>query len=199
MKRICRTFVLFCLAEFFLLTPISIAPAAETGPFYVGVFGGYVIPDELKLEGSGFSEEVKFDKSWALGAKTGYVIPAAKWLVTELEYAHLVKPDINDPRVNGDARAHNMMANLLLRYPGRRLYPFAGVGIGWSWTEIKANVLDESDNAFAWQLMTGVNYEIMPNWSADFAYRYLNSKYESENVEAKDQNHAVLLGVNYHF
>jgi opacity protein-like surface antigen len=91
------------------------------------------------------------------------------------------------------------MANFLLRYPRGRIYPFAGVGIGFSWAEINANVLEESDNALAWQLITGINYEILPNWSADLAYRYLNSRYENENVDAKDENHAIVLGVNYHF
>jgi len=36
----------------------------------------------------------------------------------------------------------NLMANLLPRYR-EGIYPFAGVDIGWSWAEIKANILEE--------------------------------------------------------
>jgi opacity protein-like surface antigen len=203
MKRIYSAFFVFCLATFLLFTSVSTAPAAEAGPLYIGVFGGYVRPNDLTVENSA---DVKLKSSWAIGAKAGYIFPQVKWLAAELEYFYLAKQDVDDPGVNGDFSANNLMANLLVRYPEGKIHPYAGIGVGWSWATFKATSAgrstDESANAFAWQILAGVNFEITPNWSADVAYRYFSSKYDmgsdpSTDVTAK--NNMILLGINYHF
>ena len=208
MKRIGNTILVFGLAIFLLLTVTSIAPAAEAGPFYVGVFGGYVIPSDLKAEGPASSIDISLENSWALGAKAGYIFPSFKWLAVELEYAYLAKQDVDQPGATGDISANNLMANFLLRYPEGKIHPYAGVGIGWSWgsfkgTEPSIGTVDESDNAFAWQILAGVNFELAPNWSADLAYRYFSSKYEvnsgGDKFDLTAKDHMVLIGINYHF
>ena len=205
-KRIYSAFLVFCLATFLLFASVSTAPAAQAGPFYVGVFGGYVIPNDLKVE-DGESVDVKLKNSWAIGAKVGYIFPQVKWLATELEYFYLAKQDTDQEGVSGDVSAHNVMANLLVRYPEGMIHPYAGIGIGWSWgkfngTEPGAGSIDESGNGFAWQILAGLNFEITQNWSADLAYRYFRSKYNdvsSDNFDVTSTNHMVLLGINYHF
>ena len=85
MKRASYPFVVFSLAVFFLLTFSSFVLAAEPinatkapvvvyNPFYVGVFGGFVVPDDLKVENGG-SLEVQLNNSWTAGAKAGYIFP----------------------------------------------------------------------------------------------------------------------------
>ncbi|MGZ6220901.1 MAG: outer membrane protein, partial [Syntrophales bacterium] len=193
----------FCLAVFLLFTSVSTAPAAQAGPFYIGVFGGYVIPSDLEIENSA---DVSLKSSWAIGAKAGYIFPQVKWLAAELEYFYLAKQDIDQSGSSGDFSANNVMANLLVRYPEGKIHPYAGIGIGWSWGTFKAtssgNSIDESANAFAWQILAGVNFEITQDWSADVAYRYFSSKYDmgsdpSSDVTTKDN--MFLLGINYHF
>ena len=205
MKRIYSAFLVFCLATFLLFTSVSTAPAAEAGPFYVGVFGGYVMPNDLKIE-NGESVDVSLKSSWAIGAKVGYIFPQVKWLAAELEYFYLAKQDVDESGANGDFSANNVMANLLVRYPEGNIHPYAGIGIGWSWATLKATStsgsIDESANAFAWQILAGVNFEITPQWSADLAYRYFSSKYEMGSDPSSDvttKNHMILLGINYHF
>jgi len=208
MKRIYSAILVFGLATFLIFTSTSIAPAAEQGPFYVGIFGAYVMPDDLKVEGPGGSGDVSLKDSWALGIKAGYIIPTVKWFAVELEYAYLAEQDVDVSGVNGDFKASNLMANFILRYPEGKIHPYAGVGIGWSWGSFKASIpalgsIDESDNAFAWQILAGVNFEITPNWSADLAYRYFSSKYElnsgGDKVDATAKNNMILIGINYHF
>ncbi|MGZ6236615.1 MAG: outer membrane protein [Syntrophales bacterium] len=203
MKRIYGAFLVFCLAVFLLFTSVSTAPAAQAGPFYIGVFGGYVIPSDLEIENSA---DVSLKSSWAIGAKAGYIFPRVKWLAAELEYFYLAKQDIDQSGSSGDFSANNVMANLLVRYPEGKIHPYAGIGIGWSWGTFKAtssgNSIDESANAFAWQILAGVNFEITRDWSADVAYRYFSSKYDmgsdpSSDVTTKDN--MFLLGINYHF
>jgi opacity protein-like surface antigen len=203
-KRIYSAVLVLCLATFLLFTSVSTAPAAEAGPFYIGVFGGYVMPNDLKIE-NGESVDVSLKSSWAIGAKLGYIFPQAKWLAAELEYFYLAKQDVDESGIDGDFSTNNVMANLLVRYPEGKIHPYAGIGIGWSWATLKATStsgsIDESANAFAWQILAGVNFEITPEWSADLGYRYFSSKYEMgpDNEDVTTKNHMIVLGINYHF
>ena len=200
MKRICSSIFVSILVFALVLLVTPAAKAGEAGPFYVGVFGGYVMPDDLEN-----GRDISLDDSWAVGAKAGYIVPAFKWLAIELEYAYLAEQDLDEPRADGDFKAMNVMLNLILRYPEGRIHPYVGGGIGWSWGELQATgpaiSVDESDNALAWQLMAGVNFEITPNWSADLSYRYMRAEYEfnSGGDDSISQNHMFLLGINYHF
>ncbi len=210
MKRFYSSVFVLFLAAFFLFTSVPIATAKEAGPVYVGVFGGYVRPNDLKVE-DGESIDVSLKDSWAIGAKVGYIFPQVKWLAAELEYFYLAKQDVDQAGADGDYSAHNVMANLLVRYPEGKIHPFAGVGIGWSWATLKGSgtvggigtgSVDESANGFAWQVLAGLNFEITPEWSADLAYRYFQAKYDdvgSDNVDVTSKNHMILIGVNYHF
>jgi hypothetical protein len=67
------------------------------GPFYAGLFGGYVMPDDLE-NGS----NVSLDSSWALGVKGGYIIPTVKWFAVEMEFAYLAEQDIDQAGAFGD-------------------------------------------------------------------------------------------------
>jgi len=218
MKRICGALVVFSLTAFLLLTTVPVASAQQAGPFYVGVLGGFVAPDDLEVtKEGGSSRDIDVDDSWAIGAKFGYIIPQLKWLAAELEYTYLAKQDYgatisNVERYDGDFAAHNVMANILFRYPQGKIHPYVGFGLGLSKANIEENGIDtdngfiesynidEDDIAFASQFIAGVNFEIMPNWSADLAYKYFYvDKYELENRDVEAKNHIVTLGVNYHF
>ena len=205
MKRISGTFLAFALTTFLILTSASIGCAAEQGPYF-GIFGGYVMPDDLELSGAA-SADVKLKNSWGVGAKVGYIFPAVKWLAAELDYSYLAKQDIDEDGVDGDFKAHNLMANLIARYPEGKIHPYIGAGAGCSWGSFKATGLgtsvDESDNAFAWQLLAGVNFDIAPRWSVDLGYRYIQSKYDLNSglgdFDAKSKNHMITIGFTYYF
>jgi len=206
MRRKYNFIIVLILVAFLVLASTPAAKAKEAGPFYVGVFGGYVIPSDMEVSGSDVvRQDTKMKDSWMLGAKFGYIIPTFKWVAGEVEYNYLAKQDIDTAGINGDFSAHNVMANLLARYPEGRFHPYAGFGIGWSYGTFKATSadgsVDESKSAFAWQILAGVNFEITPNWSADLGYRYFQSKYSGigEDVDVTSKNHIILIGVNYHF
>jgi len=225
MKKINRFLVVFGLAAFLLLSTVSIVSAAEAGPFYVGVFGGYVIPEDLEInddddwyddDDEGF--DVDLDESWAIGVKFGYIIPPVKWLAAELEYTYLADQDLDESwtgngwseQLSGNFSAHNLMANLLFRYPEGKIHPYVGFGFGLSMATFEADYtfenkgvysesIDEDDTAAAGQFIAGVNFEIMPNVSADLAYKYFYCEYEIDDDDFEVKNHMITLGVNYHF
>ena len=206
MKKNYGSVLVFCLAIFLVFTSVSTAPAKEAGPVYVGVFGGYAIPGYFDVE-NGVSEDIKLKDSWTVGAKVGYIFPQARWLAAELEYFYLAKQDIDQSGTDGDFSAHNIMANILWRYPEGNIHPYFGFGLGWSWGTFRENSpgvsIDQSGNGFAWQLLAGLNFEISPNWSADLAYRYIRIKYNDiisePSTDVKSQQNLILLGINYHF
>lgn len=206
MKKVFSCVFVLLISGMLVLTATPAATAAPQGPFYVGVFGGYVMPDDLELENGG-SVDVSLDNSWTIGAKFGYIIPQVKWLAAELEYVYMSEQDIDETGVDGDFKASNLMLNIIARYPEGKIHPYIGFGIGWSWGEFNASApgfgsVDESDNAFAWQILAGVNFEITPQWSADIGYRYFTAKYElgdEPSVDATSKNHMFLIGVNFHF
>ncbi len=175
----------------FALTPVA---KAEVGPMYFGVFGGYVIPQDLETSDG----DVKLKNSWMLGAKLGYIIPAAKWLAAELEYNHLFKQDIDQAGSSGDFSADSGMVNLLVRYPEGIIHPYVGLGGGWSWGNLKTDT-DHTSNNFVWQILAGINFEFTKNWSADLGYRYFYGKYKPDAGDVTSKNNIILIGVNYHF
>ncbi len=211
MRRTYAAFLVFGLAAFLFTVAPSTAPAAEQGPFYVGVLGGYVWPQNLKVSNG---PDVSLKNSWAIGAKAGYIIPQTqKWIAAELEYQYLANQDLDLSSASGHYSANNLMVNLLVRYPDGKIHPYAGGGIGYSWGAFNASgtyagltgSVDKTQGAFGWQLMLGVNFEMTPQWSADLAYRYFSSVYNvdlgggggSRDVTAASS--MILFGVNYHF
>jgi len=196
MKKIYRSIVIFSLAAFLLFTTVSLAPAQQAGPFYVGVFGAFVMPEDLELE---HGPDISLDDSWAIGVKGGYVIPQVKFLSVELEYTYLGEQDFDEPDSNGNISSHNFMANILFRYPEGKIHPFVGAGLGLSRATIEVDSWDDDDTAFASQFIAGVNFEIAPNLSADLTYKYFYSEYEFEGSDAEADNHMYQAGINFHF
>jgi opacity protein-like surface antigen len=215
--------VVFSLMGFLIFTTAPTASAQQAGPFYVGIFGGFVMPNDLEWSYDKWNhhDEVydeDLDESWAIGVKVGYIIPQVKWLAFELEYTHLAKQDYSETEYygspighNGEFSANNLMANLLFRYPQGRIHPYVGFGLGLSTATIEESgtfddggivrsyKFDEDETGFACQFIAGLNFELMPNLSADFAYKYLYSEYEIEDWDVEAKNHMFLLGINFHF
>jgi opacity protein-like surface antigen len=211
MRRAYAAFFVLGLAAFLFTVSPSKASAADQEPFYVGILGGYVMPQSLS--GSGGSETISLKNSWAIGAKAGYIIPGTqKWLAAEMEYQYLANQDVDVSGLSGHFAANNLMFNLIVRYPDGKIHPYAGGGIGCSWGTLNAfatapsitGSVDQTQSAFGWQLLAGVNYEFAPKWSADLAYRYFSSKYnftsrEGVSADVTASSNMILLGINYHF
>ncbi len=210
MKRSSGSFVVvLVLAVFLLLTFSPVVTAGEPpqatkkpevvyNPFYLGVFGGWVIPDDLRVE-NGETEKIQLDNSWMAGAKIGFIFPF-QWLAVELEYAYLNDHDVADSDLDEYYKASNLMANLILRYPKGVIRPYIGAGAGWSWGEFGADDESESYDDFGWQALSGINVKILPGLSVDFGYRFFRGSYEIDNAtDAAIEDHMVLLGLNYHF
>ena len=214
MKIISKAMIVFSLAVFLLLTTVSMAPAVEAGPFYVGVFGGYVVPEDAEIDDDDdwYDDDdgefdIDLDESWAMGAKFGYIIPQVRWLAAELEYTYLADQDFDEYGSDGDYSAHNLMANLLFRCPVGKIHPYVGFGVGISSATFDVGAtdyvyfddMDDDDTAIAAQFIAGVNFEITPHWSTELAYKFFYCEYEIEDFDVETASHMVTLGINFHF
>lgn len=199
LKRIYRTLCVFSLSLFLFMASVSIAPAQEAGPLYLGIFGGYVIPQDLEFG----PFDINLKDSWAAGAKVGYIIPQFKYVALEVEYTHMGKQDLDQVGFDGDVTMDNLMANALFRYPTTwKIHPFVGAGFGVSRGDVSAaRFSSDTENAFAWQLMAGVNFEMTKNLSLDLAYKYFQAKWDISfrDYDVTSKNHLILLGLNFHF
>jgi opacity protein-like surface antigen len=220
MKKILSSAVVLFLSIFLVLSPINTAVAAETGPFYVGVLGGYTFGSDAELEMSPYKFDLDIQETWAVGAKVGYTPPAIKFFAVEFEYLYL-NPDVDRTvlaslgsdfvAVEGDLKLHNFMLNLLAKYPEGNIHPYLGVGIGFSRVDLsgtgtmriggvtETESLDDDDTSFAWQILAGINFEISKNWSADITYRYFMTEPEFDGADLEIKTSMVTIGLNYHF
>ena len=184
-------------------------------PFYFGIFGGYVAPEDMTWTSTvtGASADLALDSSGMMGLKFGYILPQARALAFELEWNYMFEQSIppqviSGVRESGDVYLNNFMVNLILRYPEGRIHPYIGGGIGASSMNIQntesiggavVNVAEESATGFAWQFLAGINFELAPNLSADLAYRYFGTNPDFTVIDVDYRTHAVTLGLNFHF
>lgn len=215
----------FSEVDNFIKTGESLKPAPmtryEESPFYAGIFGGYVFTDKSKVQIAGESFKVDMDDTWMMGIKLGANIPSAPFCNLEIEYNHIFSHDAplqtiagsgaNSLQVQGDVYMNNLMFNLVLRYPAGNFRPYLGAGIGWSHFEtggtFRAVVggttynlpFDAQDDAFAFQVLAGLNYRIDRYFSIDAGYRYFITEPKVGDFDIRYQAHMFTLGLNYHF
>jgi opacity protein-like surface antigen len=98
------------------------------------------------------------------------------------------------------------MFNLIVRYPGKRITPYAGVGGGWSnGILLNPNIAGRSDQdfegawAFAYQFLAGM--EVMVSQRIFFfgEYRYLAANYHWEGLALDFRSHYGVAGFGLRF
>ena len=219
MKRIGGIWGVVLLALVLILVPMGTAKADNQKGWYVGLFAGYVMPNDLETSDPAGSTDFSLSNGYNFGIKGGYIFPQAPYVAVELEYNYMMGQDVDnkfippDVNITGDeVKTSALMANLIFRYPHETFRPYIGFGLGWAWIDVKltgteAGVpasTDESDNAWAWQFLLGINYAFAKNWSADLGYRYFAAENFSissggSDTDIKYTNSTVILGINYHF
>ena len=215
MKTRAKVFLPVVLAAVLALSGAAHAqPYRYASPFYVGIFGGYVAPEDMTWTSSvtGASADLALDESGMVGVKFGYILPQARALAIELEWNYMFEQDIppqviGGVRESGDVALSNVLVNLILRYPEGKIHPYIGAGIGASSMNIRNTesvggtvfVAEETETGFAWQFLAGVNVELAPNLSADLAYRYFGTNPDFTVIDVDYRAHAVTFGLNFHF
>ena len=195
------------LAGFLAVFPLKTASAEVGG--YVGIWGAHTIASSARSEYYDdyyyhyyHDYDLDMSETWAAGVKAGYTMPQFKYISFEFEYSYL-KPDIKRSiverygsdyiAVEGDVKLNNFMINVIGRYPRGRFHPYIGAGFGFSYSDMSAQAtqrisgvttsapVGKTYTSFSWQLLTGVEIDIINHLSADIGYRYFATQIEFEN------------------
>ncbi len=199
---------------------------ADRAGFYAGLRLVGSVADLNDEQATGFSGPLITNHGSDLVGGGGGVI-GYRWgrfpFRTELEIAHRVRFDWDardggPPAVGYENNLDNtsVLFNILLEYRNLSDFtPFFGGTVGWSRnnsemrrTVISTNTSVNQSNAVnnvAWGVMMGVDWGMSENWSAEFAYRFINlGEVDSGVFPAGDQlkadqyvGHDILISVLY--
>lgn len=190
-----------CAASLMLaLTPAASAADVDYRPesvgpsWYVSIFGGWSLPDDLDVDLVGLSStelsgSIDLDSGFMAGiAAGGRFTP---WLRADAEISghwHDFSGEVEFERssgsplsydLDGDVNAIFVLANLWIDVPlGEVIRPYIGGGVGMGRldadfsTTAGDSVVDDSDWGFAYQLGAGIAFDLTPNMVVDVGYRF---------------------------
>lgn len=192
------------------------ASAQDLSYFYVKGFGGWTIPqnDDFRLEekatGNSLPSGLDYSTGYVLGAAAGYQVSPN--VAVELEYAFRnADADYKNITAKGTAQSNAIMANAIYTFdgmgPNGAFKPYLGAGLGAADLNVDGRSgtpdFDGSFN-FAYQVMTGVAYDLTPNWTLNGEVRYFGIN--GQDLETSDlkyktsfQTFDALFGATYHF
>ncbi len=196
---------------------------------YYSVFGGFASANDFSsaAPSSGSAASYSFDDAFAIGAAVGQI--QGRQLRTELEFAYrdhdvdqvtLLSPMGNTVfNGSGELRVYSGMTNVYWEFvnsPMPALHPYVGGGVGFAFFESNFAVQGNSivspeyqtDSAFAYQAMAGLNWCTAPNMSMFVEYRYFATDGvrvagslggNSVNGKFDYQSNNVFAGVRFKF
>jgi outer membrane immunogenic protein len=209
--------------------PYTKAPAAAPVPynwtgFYIGGFGGYSWAGKVRGDNTDFDDDGADEIAAAPTIKGGFgggtlgynwQMPGSQFVVgLEGELAGAsIKFSFADP---ADGSSMSYKVNMFGSVTGRVGYAVNDLLIyakgGYAWARTKLSVEDGADSFSAsathsgYTIGGGVEYRIAQNWSAKVEYLYADygkATYgpapDGDSGRAGLRNHAVKVGLNYHF
>ena len=173
-------------------------PRAGPGrSFYLKGFGGWTIPqnNNFKHHRQGAAARrletgFNYDTGYILGGCRGYAISPN--VAFELEYAYRnANADLKNVGRSGNVESNAIMANAIYTFqgmgPNGAFKPYLGAGLGAADLNVRARPGAPNfsgDFNFAYQVITGVAYDLNPNWTLNGEVRYFGiADQDLENSE----------------
>jgi outer membrane protein W len=194
--------VTYFIASFFALTVLLATQARAE--LYIAGQAGYTMPDDLsdiKTTGtlSGITlSDLELDESVMYGGKLGYFFQNHKWLGIEAEVfnttPHIKQQTVGASITNGGIstaalasgahfRVLTVAFNLIARYPGATLQPYAGVGLGIFFAKISDDGGSSSDNGVpGLNALGGIRWLITKQLGVFAEYKYTRATFEFDNI-----------------
>jgi opacity protein-like surface antigen len=196
----CAASLMLALAPAASAADVDYAPEPVGPTWYVSVFGGWSLPDNVDISFNSTAGATDVEFSGDIDLHNGFLAGAAigghinDWIRGEVEVSghwHDAGGDAtltisSSPStpfdVDGDANALFVLADLWLELPideATRPYVGGGVGMGRLDLELEGTaaaatvgIIDDSDWGFAFQLGAGVALDITHNLTVDVGYRF---------------------------
>ena len=209
-----RWVFLLCVLLCYLCV-IEIARSAEFGDVELSAYALGSWPRDQDIFNQGTTVTASISEGFGAGLKVG-LFPSALRRIVGLELdsnmhgAALSFPNVANGRNNETGRSDlliiNTTFNFILRYPGERIRPYIGAGIGWSHgTLLNPNIAGRDDNdfdsarAFTHQFLGGAQILLSPKILLFGEYRYLSSNYHWEGLAIDFRTHYGLVGAGLRF
>jgi len=193
----------------------EVAIPAEFGDVEVSAYALGSWPRDQDISNQGTSVPASVQQGFGAGLKVG-LFPAALKRIVGLEMdsnmhgAALSFPNIANGQSNATGHSDllliNTTFNLILRYPGERVRPYVGFGLGWSHgTLLNPNIAGRDDKDFdsayalVHQFLGGGQFVISPKWFLFGEYRYVSANYHWEGLAMDFRTHYGLVGAGLRF
>jgi len=185
------------------------------GSLYLKAFGGWTIPqsNNFNLNQSATGQSIRsgldYDTGYTLGIAGGYAISPN--IAVEVEYAFRdADADFKNIDVSGTTQSNAWMANAIYTFggmgPNGAFKPYVGAGLGAADLNYDPKGLKSfnSDYSFAYQLITGVAYDVTPSLTLNGEVRYFginDQTMDNPDLDFKSpyQTFDALVGATYHF
>jgi opacity protein-like surface antigen len=179
------------------LVALSTAAHADGAKMYVGGNFQYLFSNTEDTEISGVSEKYKEDAGYGFSGTVGAKFDNFR-AEGELEFLTAESEDYNE-----DHSALALMLNGFYDVKNSSQFtPYIGGGLGIARTSFSTNNGDNSvsDTVFAYQVMTGVAYDINEHNTVSLGYRYFGTQDGKYNGnEASLGKHIAEVGYRYTF
>lgn len=181
---------------------------------YLGLKTQFLLKNTVDLQSSASGSG---DQNLDLGFGAGVVVGNNYFgsnIRSELEYAY-TKQYAGSARVGGTITqqdgsivSHNILVNGYYDFDEEYygFQPYLGAGVGFSFVENtnSANTVEDSDEAFIWQLSAGWNYDLESDYELFGGYRYLAGsdvtfQTAAGTNEFELEQHQLELGLRYRF
>jgi opacity protein-like surface antigen len=145
-----------------------------------------------------YHADTTLKNGYLAGVKAGWLTPFTKRIMAmELEYNYIFGTDFDNGKnvnlmgkgfvtLDGTIKIHAILSNLKARYPEGRVHPYVGFGVGYSYFQVgdmtargaggSVILPGESQGAFCWQLLAGLDFDITPNFGVGIGYKYFATK-----------------------
>ncbi|NGZ08484.1 MAG: hypothetical protein CV088_03735 [Nitrospira sp. LK70] len=204
----------------------DVAVPAEFGDVEVSAYALGAWPRDVDIFNQETTVPASIQDGFGAGLKVGLFPAALKRMVgleidSNMHGTAVSFPNITDGRNNetghSDLLIINSTFNLILRYPGERIRPYIGAGIGWSHgTLLNPNIAGRDDQdfdaarAFTHQFLGGIQLLLSPNvhlFGSNRSYplflfgeyRYLSSDFHWDALAIDFRTHYGLMGVGLRF
>ena len=206
-----KKFIGFMFAIIFIC--FSVSAFATEGKTYFGIQAGPSFLSDSTISAPGFYDStLSFDSGYAAGFMLGHSFSnnfriEGEYTIRKNDISSVIDaPGYPSRDTSGDVSVNSLMGNVYydIKTPESRIYPYVGVGIGFSdvnFTTKSGDVI--GDTVFSYQLIGGVAVPLSTSITLDVNYRYFATSDLSADlgipVEADYTSHSVMAGLRLNF
>lgn len=171
--------------------------AFASGP-YVGVAGGVSIFHDNDISVSGLGPfDASYDLGYGISAAVGYDFEPVR-VEFDFGYRSAKMDKIGGLGVDTDVEVMSYMVNAFYDFRNRSMVtPYIGGGIGLLHGELESS----SANAFGYQAIAGVAFNLNKNFAIDLSYRFQGAgeDFSKDSVEVGYTSSNIFAGIRYTF